>query len=148
LITEWASKYPGAVARIAAILHVASGDAQVISREVAENAVKVGEFFAGHAMAAFSQTQHSSTTATLRYLLRRINEQELLDFTAAELSRLCRGEETKNKAKITPYLEELENLGWVRKEDPPPRPANTRSRLPDATWKAWPGLWSEGVKIG
>jgi len=145
LLVEWASKYTGAVARIAAVLHVATvglGGGR-ISAATARSAVQIGEFFAGHAIAAFSETQAGITTTTLRYLLKRVQALQLKEFTAATLARASRVKGTETKESILPYLEELEELGWLRKGPPPVRPEGSRSRLPAALWQANPTLWDE-----
>jgi hypothetical protein len=51
-ICDWAGKLPGAVARIAAILHIASGAGGGISVNTVECAIKIGEYLLAHARAA------------------------------------------------------------------------------------------------
>lgn len=150
LLVEWASKYTGAVARIAAVLHVATVGAGGgrISGATARSAVQIGEFFAGHAIAAFSETQAGITTATLRYLLKRVRALRLKEFTAATLARASRVKGTETKESIAPYLEELEELGWLRRAPAPARPAGSRARMPAALWQANPTLWDETGRIG
>ncbi|MDD2770378.1 MAG: DUF3987 domain-containing protein [Methylococcus sp.] len=73
-ITEWTSKLPGAVARIAGLLHLATAGAavEIIGLDPVERAVTLGRLLIPHALAAFGlmgmAKQEEDAHALLRWL--------------------------------------------------------------------------------
>ena len=78
-ISDWAGKLPGAVARIAGLLHVAeyglSGAIpDSISMSTMRSAIQIGEYFIGHATIAFAIMGRDESTAMAEHILRVIQK--------------------------------------------------------------------------
>lgn len=76
-LTDWGSKYAGAVARIAAILHMAEhgsdeGPKRRVEKETIEDAEKIGEYFKAAAINSFVEMGTNGALADAVYLLDKI----------------------------------------------------------------------------
>ena len=69
-LQEWASKLPGAIARIALQLHCAAGRSSKpeLSAQTIRNAIKIGEYLIPHAQAAFKVLRTDPDAAAARVL--------------------------------------------------------------------------------
>ena len=75
-ITEWTSKLPGAVARIAALLHLADGPGDLVIRDDSmRRAVELGELLIPHTLAAFELMGMSGAEEDAHVLLRWVKTQ-------------------------------------------------------------------------
>jgi hypothetical protein len=116
IVKDWGSKLVGAVARISGALHVARPDSdltQPITERTMEAAVRIGEYYRAHAIAALGPTEDARVEAA-RKLLDVATGKGMSSFTMRELQRrMPRGLNTAEAlAKTLDYLTEL---GWVRK---------------------------------
>jgi replicative DNA helicase len=118
-ITDWGSKYCGAVIRIAGLLHLAenpgNGWTTPISDTTLKNAVLIGEYYATHAIAAFTDMGTDPTTEDARHILNWIQRKPRQRFTSRELfSELTRSRFPKTSRLDAP-LRLLEEHGYIRK---------------------------------
>ena len=117
LIREWAGKLPGAVARIAAVLHVAShfgGDwDQPLAAGTMAQAVRIGDYFSAHALAAFSEMGADPAIENVRALLRWLQRSGVEIFSKRDAFNAHRARFRRVQA-MDPTLELLRQHGWVR----------------------------------
>lgn len=98
-IVEWSSKLPGAVLRLAAILHAAkfataepdSGLKHEIDVHTLRSARRIGDYLTEHALAAFNLMGMRQPQEDARYLRSHIARNVLRRFSARELFQLARG---------------------------------------------------------
>lgn len=115
LTREWGSKLVGAVARIAGCLHAAQGMealTQEISGSTMRAAIRLGNYFKAHAVAAMAPVD-AGKASTTRYVLDKLVEKELYDFTIRELHRKVQ-KKFPTAAEVRQIVTELTDLGWVR----------------------------------
>lgn len=91
-ITEWTSKLPGAVARIAGLLHLAlhGPGVDVIGLDPVERATELGRLLIPHALAAFGLMGVTRQEEDSHALLRWIRSGRRLTFTGREAQRAMR----------------------------------------------------------
>jgi replicative DNA helicase len=137
-LADWGSKLPGAVARIAGILHLAEHGADIgprepVSAQTVKAAARIGEYFKAAAINAFAEMGTDQGTADAIYLLERIrrlaqDEMSERDLHVASRSRF------KTKADLKPVLNRLVDHGYltplpVPKQEGAGRPASPRYRV-------------------
>ncbi len=89
-VADWASKLAGAVARLAAIMHVAeAGDARKavdtpISVSTITNAIELGEFYLAHALAAFAEMGADPEVERAKLVLSWLRRTDVTAFTARD----------------------------------------------------------------
>jgi hypothetical protein len=116
-IVEWANKYCGNVARIAGVLHMAEhGPNGEVSAECITNAMRIGEYLMGHAMAVFERANTSPAEKDARVLLAWAKKQPK-PFGVRDVQR--RGPKTfrTDKKRIVDAIEILLERGQLRSED-------------------------------
>lgn len=92
-ITDWAGKLAGAVARIAALLHVARHALGTkpwevdISGDDMQAAIRIGECLATHALAVFDEMGADEATDGARVILRWLRREHLETFTYRDCHR-------------------------------------------------------------
>ncbi|WP_392872816.1 YfjI family protein [Streptomyces sp. LN499] len=124
-IVKWASKRDGAVARIAALLHLAThldnGWALPIEAATMAAATELGDYFTAHALEVFDDMGADPAQESAHQLLTHLKEQRLSGFTKRDLFRgLARGD-FPVMTDLDPALALLEEHGWVRQQPLPPR---------------------------
>ncbi|WP_243790185.1 YfjI family protein [Saccharopolyspora gloriosae] len=136
-MTDWAGKYPGAVARLAGNLHAAhhldTAGEHEITRDTFTAARRLGEYFLAHAVATYD---HMGTDATLddaRTILAWIERTQPTAFTRRDVQAAHRRHFT-SATSIDPALAVLEDRGHILRTDPPARTGP--GRKPGATY--WP----------
>lgn len=120
-ITGWASKYPGAVLRIAGLLHAAEHPEETkISAKTVHRAITIGRYFL--AQAEFAYTQIADDQAIEKGLLVASTLLSLKkeSVTHYELYHACRGRFFKEAHDIDATLELLQEHGYLRLEQPQP----------------------------
>ncbi|MET4669167.1 YfjI family protein [Streptomyces sp. PvR018] len=124
-IIKWASKRDGAVARIAALIHIASHpdnawDLPIAAATMAA-ATEIGDYFTAHAKEVFDAMGADPAQEAAHQLLTHLKEQRLSGFTKRELFRgLSRGD-FPAMTDLDPALTLLEEHGWIRQHPLPPR---------------------------
>lgn len=116
-ITDWAGKLPGAIARIAGLLHIvrhAHGCPweHLITIQDMSAAVKIGHALTSHALAVFDLLQEDDAMNVARSIYQWIKEQKLEIFSRRDCSRKFR---RYKKTELIAGLVQLEEAEIVRK---------------------------------
>lgn len=127
---EWASKYIGAVIRIAGLLHVTdSNHSDEVQVETLHRAIEIGEYFLEQSRYAFSLMGVDETIRKAKSVVNKIRRDKITVIKRCELFRLCRNKYFKKVDDIMLTLELLENNGYIRQIAP--ELMSTRGRKPD-----------------
>lgn len=133
-LTDWAGKLPGAVARYAAVLHMAThaDDRRVpwrtpISRATMVAAIGIGEYLIPHARATFAQMGADAANEHARYILAWITRAPRESFTRTEILRDVRGTVTSAE-DLNAALALLIEHGYIREK--PKRKPDVAGRPP------------------
>ena len=133
-VADWASKLIGAEARIAGLLHLAAnlrdGWGKPVSAATMEAAVRAGEYFIAHALAAFDGMGADPLLEDARHALTWIARNQEKTFTKRALFRA----EQSRFRKITeldPVLAILEQHGYIRLAEQPDRSGPGRKPSPE-----------------
>lgn len=114
---DWGGKLVGAMARIAALLHLSSFPVDVpISAETMYGATKIAEFLGAHAEAAYQAMGADESIENAKYLWRRIEADGETEISKRDLFRLVRGKFKKAESMDAP-LRVLVEYGYIRIED-------------------------------
>lgn len=92
-LLDWASKLPGAVARIAALLELADTGqgADLVNEDSMRRAVELGELLIEHAMATFGLIGRDSVDVDARAVLDWVRRERHAEFTKREAQRAMSG---------------------------------------------------------
>ena len=116
-IRDWASKFAGAVARIAAVLHVAHhagrGIPQHIEAEDMSAALRMAEPLAAHALMVFDAIGADAALEDARAILEWVGRERLESFTRTEAYVALR-RRFRNAAALNAAFNVLEERGHVR----------------------------------
>lgn len=115
-ITDWAGKLPGAIARIAALIHIMRYAYQepwqhFIFLEDMASAVKIGHVLTNHALAVFDLLQQDRAQQIARTIYQWIKRGKFQVFTRRELQRNFR---RLKKDDVLPAFEILKEMAIVR----------------------------------
>lgn len=136
-LADWGSKYAGAVARIAGILHLAQhgpdGSRSSIDEHTILAASRIGDYFKAAAINAFIEMGTDPVTSEAVYLLERIRHLGQDEFSERDLHVASRSR-FKTKVDLKPALNRLVDHGYlipqpVPNQERPGRPASPRYRL-------------------
>ncbi len=99
-LTDWAGKLPGAVARIAGLLHLAMHPQErtVVGLETVAVAIELGHYFIDHALAAFAMMGADEDVARAEHLLKWIARRGWTEFTKRDLFEAAKGHGDFRKA--------------------------------------------------
>ena len=115
IIAEWASKYIGAVLRIAGLIHVASeSNDLIVSGETIDKAIAIGRYFLEHAKFAYALAGNDKTLKRAKFILLKIKERGESAIKLWQLDKDCRNKLFKNKADIREALQLLEECGYLK----------------------------------
>ena len=122
-VADWANKWAGHVARIAALLHVAdnlrTGYATPITGDTMRAAEQIGRYYLDHALAAFDLMGNADPTREdAQHVLSWILRQHHTDFTQRQAHIAVRSRVQK-VADLEPALDLLADHGYIA-----PRPAD------------------------
>lgn len=119
-ISDWASKYIGAVLRIAGLLHGAEmGDGErEISVATMNRAIQIGKYFLAHSSYAYSMMGTDLSIQKAKFVLAKLKKKNIAIIKRSELFQMCRGKFFKKTEEIFPTLELLEAHGYLRMEEP------------------------------
>ncbi|MFF2659294.1 YfjI family protein [Kitasatospora sp. NPDC058032] len=142
-ILKWASKRDGAVARLAALLHLATHPTDGWNRPVEaatmSAATRLGDYFTAHALHVFDAMGADPGRDAARLLLDHLRANPLPAFTKRDLFRAVSRADFRTISDLTPALDVLEEHGWLRQQAPPPR--TTRGgRPPSPRYQLHPRL--------
>lgn len=115
-ITDWAGKLPGAIARIAALIHIMRYAHQnpweyPISLDDMASAVKIGHVLTNHALSVFDLLQQDGAQEIAKTIYQWIKRRKLQVFTRRELQRDFR---RFKKEDVLPAFEILKERVLVR----------------------------------
>ena len=141
-IADWASKYIGAILRIAGLLHAADMDdgALEIQAETVRRAIAIGEYFLAHSRYAYSVMGVDETIRKARVVVSKLQAEKAGTWKRNELFKLCRGKFFKKVEDILPTLELLESYGYLRQVEPELR--GSPGRRPDVIVQVNPACFS------
>jgi hypothetical protein len=128
-IADWASKLIGATARIAGLLHLAEhrgGVGLAVTGDTMAAAIRVGEYFTGHALAVFDAMGADPAVEDARVVLDWIERTCVEEFTRRDAQRGCR--RFRKVSDLEPALEVLEDHGFIRGHETVPDGGGPRSR--------------------
>lgn len=115
IIVEWASKYIGAVLRIAGLIHLAEDSNEMtVSVDTIDKAISLGRYFLEHAKFAYALAGNDKTLKRAKYLLLKIKEREELSIKMWQLDKDCRNKMFKKKSDLREALRLLEECGYVK----------------------------------
>jgi hypothetical protein len=141
-MADWGSKFVGATVRIAGLLHLAEhpddGFRRAVGVGTVRNAIRVGDFFLEHAVAAFDAMRTDPAKADAHVLLdvlRRLRHDIVSRrdiFTAASRARFPKADE------LDPGLRVLEDHGYLSRLPEPKR--DGPGRRASAAWAVHPSV--------
>ncbi|MDP9459169.1 MAG: YfjI family protein [Actinomycetota bacterium] len=137
-IVDWASKWLGAVARIAGLLHLAehgeAGVRRLIGQDTVHAALAIGDYFTAHALGVFELMRIDRSLDVARDLLAHVHARRIEKASVRELHvALSRSRFPKSEDVVT-ALTILEDYGWAERLTQPPttgpgRPPSPRYRF-------------------
>jgi replicative DNA helicase len=115
-IREWASKLPGAVARIAALLHCAEtgGSVGAVSVPTMDAAIEIGRYLSAHALAAHDAMGADPAVEDARKFVAWLERRRLATFTVREAYQSLKGGRIRKVHDLEPALRAAESHGYVR----------------------------------
>ena len=135
-LKDWGSKYVGAIARIAGILHLAEhgtgGVDEPVSAVTIRNAYRIGEYFKACAVRAFTEMGTDQATADAVYLLDRIHRLGCTEVSERDMHVACRSR-FNTKAEIMPALDRLVDHGYLIPQPKETTAARGRPKSPKYT---------------
>ena len=114
-ISDWTSKLPGAVARIAGLLELATSGlgATEVSFESMDNAISLSRLLIPHAQAAFALLGTDATDVDAAAIVRWVQAHALTEFTKREAQKAQEGR-FRNVERLQKALDRLEHQDVVR----------------------------------
>ena len=114
-ISDWTSKLPGAVARIAALLQLATTglESREVGFECMDNAVTLARLLIPHAQAAFGMLGTDATDVDAGAIVRWVRVHGLVEFTKREAQRAQEGR-FRSVDRLQKALDRLEHQDVVR----------------------------------
>jgi len=115
-LLDWAGKLPGAVVRIAGLLHVAEHPRAPwntpISEQTVEAAIRLGNYFRDHALAVFDLMGADETADNARHILDWIERNQAECFTGRDIFQALKGR-FKRMKPLRGALDLLEDHGYL-----------------------------------
>jgi hypothetical protein len=145
-MTEWGSKLPGAVARIAGLLHIADHSTdpaswtRPVSADVMKRAITLGRYFIPHARAAFALMGADPAIADATYILDWLVSRQMTSISKRDLFDATKGR-FKRAKNLDAGLTILAEHDYLRQ-----RAQATRSgpgRKPSPVFDVNPFVWSQ-----
>lgn len=128
-MTDWGSKLPGALVRIAALFTLFTDpDATVIDHDAMAGALDLAPYLTDHAAATFDliNGKHARVNRP-RSVLNWIRRKKLTEFTIRQARRELAGQEwARDVQAVRDAVADLEDLGWIRVRVPPANPGPGR----------------------
>lgn len=116
-VTDWAGKLPGAVARIAGLLHAAENAGGLLPAEIGEEtvhrAIAIAEYLLQHALAVLRSVGADPIAIEAAHLLRWLVARKHRQIGRRDLYRGVRARFATPQA-MGPALARLEEHGWIR----------------------------------
>jgi replicative DNA helicase len=132
-IVDWASKYVGATARLAGLIHLAAHrDAltRPISVQTVQSAARLGHYYLGHALAVFDLMGADPMVDNARHVLDWIARTGTTHFTRRDLFTAVSRGRFRKVTELDPVLDLLDQHGYIRPRELPPRAGAGRPPSP------------------
>ena len=133
-VADWAGKLVGAVVRLAGLLHVAhrlaAGTRQPVEADTMRAAVRLGEFFIAHYLAASDEMGTNEDVDNAEYLLTIIRRMGQEHVTVREVFNRVTKRRFPTVPNLTPVLATLEAHDYVRRIPDPERTGPGRPPSP------------------
>jgi hypothetical protein len=143
-LKDWASKLPGAAARIAGVMHCVTASPEdncIIDDVVMDQALNLSARLIDHALVVFDLMQHDPVIEAAQRVLRWIRRQAKPQFTIREC--LCAHQaHFKKVASVYPAIRSLEQHGYVR-----PAPRTKATGRPPETYLVNPQFTDAEARI-
>lgn len=145
-LTDWGSKLPGAVVRLAGLLHCADyasciTDNREIGSGAMQRAISLGRYFIEHALAAFDMMGEDVGMEAARKLWKVIQANRKKVFTARDAWNPLRGSYKTVESAAAGFDSLIDHNYIVEMDDPGPRKAG---RPPSRRYRVNPSLTEEG----
>jgi hypothetical protein len=118
-VADWGCKLVGALARIAALVHLAgnvrAGWGDPVGLGPVEGAIEIGRYLIPHALAAFDLMEADPNLGLARRVLRWVADRELTSFSRRDCFNVFRRQVGDRVAALDPALSLLETHGFVRR---------------------------------
>ena len=138
-IIDWASKYAGAIARIAGLLQLADGStAGAIGAATFDRAATIGAYFADHALAAFDEMGTDPLVDDARHVLSWIERTQTERFTKRDLFSALSRSRFRKASDLDPVLNLLVGHGYLAPTQAPERCG--AGRAPSPAWLVHPDV--------
>jgi hypothetical protein len=146
LITDWAGKLAGTVARLAGLLYLAAHATEsapwtgVVDGATMANAITLGEWLTEHAKVAFGVMGADPAVEEARHLLRWLSKEPRATFTKREAFEGTKGRFKRVEA-MEPALAVLLERGYLREQEPP-EPTSRPGRKASPVYEVNPWTYS------
>ncbi len=146
LITDWAGKLVGTVARLAALLHLAAHAADrapwegAIDATTMTGAIALGEWLIEHAKLAFAIMGADPAIEEARHLLRWLRKERRETFTKRDAFEGTKGRFKRVEA-MEAALQVLLDYGYAREQEPPDRTGRA-GRRPSPVYAVNPAIYA------
>ncbi|MFF1476273.1 YfjI family protein [Streptomyces sp. NPDC058301] len=141
-VGNWANKLGGATCRLAGLLHLAAhptnGHTQPITADTMRAAVKLSDYFTGHALAVFDLMGADHTANRAHAVLELLRTQEWSEVSKRDLMVKLSRSEFPTVADLDPALNLLEDHGYIRCQ--PAMRTGGRGRPPSPRYLIHPQL--------
>ncbi|WP_329368506.1 YfjI family protein [Streptomyces sp. NBC_00669] len=141
-VSDWASKLPGAAARIAGLLHLAEhldgGHAHPVTADTMRAALDLADYFAGHALAVFDRMGANDTAERARAVLDVLRANQWSEISKRDVFAKVSRSEFPTVAELDSALNLLEDHGYVRAL--PVLRTGTRGRPPSPRYLIHPDV--------
>jgi hypothetical protein len=147
LITDWAGKLAGTVARLAGLLHLAAHAAEptpwagAVDAMTMAQAVTLGDWLTEHAKVAFAVMGADPAIEEARHLLRWLGKEPREAFTKRETFEGTKGRFKRVEA-MEPALRLLLECGYIREQEPPEQ-ASRPGRKASPVYEVNPWIYSQ-----
>lgn len=133
-IKDWGGKLPGAVARIAGILHLVAYTEYteippLIDEATITSAIRLGEYFESHALSAFRIMGRDEKRSLAELILKTIQGHNLATFTKRDVHQIVR-RHVNSPDDLDKPLELLVDHGYVREREPTKQARSGRKSSP------------------
>ncbi|MGW3943285.1 YfjI family protein [Streptomyces phaeochromogenes] len=145
-VTDWAGKLAGAVARMAALLHLAEhlgeGYAHPVPEATMRAAIELGEYYTAHALAVFDVMGADPVLGRARSVLDALRDNGWEDVSRRDVFTVLSRSEVPTVTDLEPALALLEDHGYLRSYQP--ERTGKRGRPPAARMQVHPTLRDAG----
>jgi len=140
-ISDWAGKLPGAVARIAGILHCAihAGVGRPantpVSLDTMQSAIEIGRYFLSHASIAFTSMGGDPAELAARKVWRALQKSGRSEMSERDIFQKVKGGRIESMDDLREALKVIEERGYIARG---PKPQQGAGRPRSTSWRINP----------